>query len=58
MQDVPPPSATSHRGSFSMARPTSPAGTDTTISTRVRPPKHKAKEPVGPTDGTQLGRKL
>jgi hypothetical protein len=50
MQDVPPPSATSHRSSFSMARPGSPAGTDATSSTRVRSTRHRAKEPVGPTE--------
>lgn len=50
MQDVPPPSATSHRSSFSMARPGSPGDTDATSRTRIRSAKQRAKEPVGPAE--------
>jgi hypothetical protein len=44
MRDMPPPSVASHRSSFSMAGPSSPTSTD---ATRIRPTKHRAKEPVG-----------
>lgn len=50
MRDVAPLSPTAHRRSFSMAWPGSPTGTDTTTSTRARPSRPRAKEPVGPVE--------